>query len=737
MPVSKRRTTTGHTGLDMAIQITSMSATLSQLIPIPALSIATSTVLAIIDVVAEVKTNKTECARLAWRASQMLLQLARQMEGKWDTAPSALVGNIQDFEQTLTVIREFMATASDASWLKRLVGKSTIEDNMRDMNIRLDAAAQSFQIASLIEIHHALGGAVESSSSFAASVATPPSMPLPEPAISSSLVIVEKEGDKSKSLEDAICVNVRSRADVEVVEFLEGINGSKDKHGFSIYHQQDVRIGRAHRRGVGWFSETADAQVNGQEITVKRYGASKQDVHRWVQDIKLLRQLFHANIPQLVGYSDGQTSVPFILLSTGATKDVGLYAQNLLKNESLARCATAFLDIYRDILSAALHVQQQLSITDEALQDFVEGATYTVDNDNKVLMGLAPPKDGWHTFRSYNLCESLVDRALKYLKNLSAMEQSSTAGSLARTATIGRTRQLMALLEALLPSRADAPQLSQDLEDLLDDGDAELGDLRRLALASGRHEHSWCERCPAGAAALGDYGVLADDGKSFESFHVFGNIFEDGSGHVLQRVKEVDGEVVRWESGRPHREQARPYLLPDELEGWPIALMPQGKATVFTSRRENLTCGSEAWRYFLKHAPAIAQRHGVAVHSILLITRTRSVNDFQVTDWSAPPLPRPGMSNAIVHHHSPQAPYFGARTTHGFGHQFGTPIPTPNIVYLFTSGKQDAVPYLTDDPMGRPRPQPTRSTSWCFSCSSGWLVHYVNYIQLDPEDLVL
>ena len=52
MPVSKRRTATGHTGLDMAIQITSMSATLSQLIPIPALSIATSTVLAIIDIVA-------------------------------------------------------------------------------------------------------------------------------------------------------------------------------------------------------------------------------------------------------------------------------------------------------------------------------------------------------------------------------------------------------------------------------------------------------------------------------------------------------------------------------------------------------------------------------------------------------------------------------------------------------------------------------------------------------------
>lgn len=47
---------------------------------------------------------------------------------------------------------------------------------------------------------------------------------------------------------------------------------------FGIYHQTDVRIGRAHRRGVGWFSATADAQVNGQKLTVKRYGSSRQDM---------------------------------------------------------------------------------------------------------------------------------------------------------------------------------------------------------------------------------------------------------------------------------------------------------------------------------------------------------------------------------------------------------------------------------------------------------------------------
>lgn len=184
-------------------------------------------------------------------------------------------------------------------------------------------------------------------------------------------------------------------------------------------------------------------------------------------------------------------------------------------------------------------------------------------------MGLAPPRDGWITARSYNLCESLVDRALKHLKNLSELEQSKTAGSLARTVAIGRTRQLLALLEALLPTRTDAPQLDLDLEDVLEDGEPDLAELRRLALASGRHAHSWCERCPTGAAALGDYGVMKDDGKGFENFRVLGNLFEDKGDAVLERVKEVDGELLRWDSndGLPHREQAKPYLLPDQLEG--------------------------------------------------------------------------------------------------------------------------------------------------------------------------
>jgi hypothetical protein len=76
-----------------------------------------------------------------------------------------------------------------------------------------------------------------------------------------------------------------------------------------------------------------------------------------------------------------------------------------------------------------VHAQQQLSLSDSEAQDFIEvtashasrkllltlcqHATYSIDNDNNVIVGLPPPREGWVTARSYGLEESLAERALQ------------------------------------------------------------------------------------------------------------------------------------------------------------------------------------------------------------------------------------------------------------------------------------------------------------------------------------
>ncbi|SRR6266404_606602 len=109
------------------------------------------------------------------------------------------------------------------------------------------------------------------------------------------------------------------------------------------------------------------------------------------------------------------------------------------------------------------------------------------------------------------------------------------------------------------------------------------------------------------------------------------------------------------------------------------------------------------------------------------VTRSLRIDDHQIDDWKPPPPPVPGVGHAGGF----GAPGFGGALTFpqrgGFGgapafphHGFGAQVPAiPSIVYLVTSARPEFAAYITDNPMGRPRPRATRSTSWCFSCRSG------------------
>jgi len=53
-------------------------------------------------------------------------------------------------------------------------------------------------------------------------------------------------------------------------------------------------------------------------MTIKRYdGENDLALKQWVRDIKTLRNLHHENLPQMLGYSNGKTPTPFVLLAGG------------------------------------------------------------------------------------------------------------------------------------------------------------------------------------------------------------------------------------------------------------------------------------------------------------------------------------------------------------------------------------------------------------------------------------
>ncbi|KAI0061298.1 hypothetical protein BV25DRAFT_1857529 [Artomyces pyxidatus] len=752
--VIKKRTT-GSVGLDMVVMTAQMASNVTNMLQFPPAAAAASLVLTIIQMVADIKTNQNDCYALARRAARLLTDLGRRMEGKWDDAPQALIENIHQFEMTLISIRDFMRRASEAKWLNRLMSKTSIEQSLNDFSLLLDEASQSFQIASLIEIHYAIstlqrastGGSlqlVESPTSMA-SVADTAELFTVTSRSSTMVSDPQSVEDLQASVDSAVSsVDIIEEDEAqpepppipvptEEEEFLASIAEPEDEFGFRRYHQSDVIIRKANRKAVGWFSGTADAQANGQKMTIKRYeGPKGQAVRQWMKDIKLLRNLYHENLPQILGYSDGKSQTPFILLASVPNRDISGYVQTALKSQGVAGSASMILKLYRDITSAVLHIQQQMSYDDSQAQDFIEGATYTVDSDNNVVLGLPTPKDGWMTARSYNLAESLVDRAMKYLKEVERTEGPASAH---------KYRQLQALLQSLLPRRSDGPTLLSDIEDMLDEDEPiSLAQLRKLSLEQQRHDQAWHERAPLGKCALGDFGHIPSGTRNFEDFVRLGNFLELGD-PMLDSFQETTGTQVQWVNGFTERQQASPFPLPGDLEGWPIALLPQSSVTMFVHHEGRLASVNDAWKYLLEKAQSLAKTHGVEPQDILLITRSLRIDDYTVKDWSPPPpvFPQHGHPQFGGNNRFPGANnrFPGANVGHGFGgggFGFQNATPIPSLIYLFTSWRHDVQGYITDNPMGRPRPREYRSTSWCYACSGGVPVAYVDYIQLDAED---
>ncbi|KAF8266686.1 hypothetical protein EI94DRAFT_1786796 [Lactarius quietus] len=765
------RRSTRNNALTWVVTSTQIAANVSAMLPFPPTMAAATLLLSILQIISDIKTNQQECFRLAHRAARLLTGLGQRMEGKWDDAPESLLENIREFEVTLLSIRDFMLRAAQTKWIGRLIAKSSIQDALLHYDQQLRDAAMSFQLASLIEIHYAIGSTKRDSSTNPPKITdedtvTSP-VEFPEPLISQSSAVALSESTVSSfEFEDIRCSSESTGSSFSLVEaepealittsepqtpaipeptqeelFLADLSGETDEFGFRRYHQSDVIVRKANRKAVGWFAGTSEAQAGGQKTTIKRYEGQKDiALKQWVRDIKMLRNLHHENLPQLVGYSDGKVQTPFILLASVQSRDLASAMRSALTTRGLADCACLILKTYRDISSAISHAQRQLSLSENEAQDFIDHATYSVDSDNNVVVGLPAPREGWITARSYCLEESLADRVLQYLKDLMIAEEAALeAGSSLTPASLKKYKQLKALLHSLLPRRREGAALCTELEDLLDDADEEnpisLRALRQHCIQKSRHDQTWQARVPVGSLKTGDYGYIPGGSTDFANFVHLGNILDDfDDGKAMEVVGETHGTMHMRTNGFPPQpmqpQTASPFILPDELECWPIALPPRGNAVLFAHHESALGSVNAAWRLLIAHCTSLASTHGIMPQDVILVTRTLRVNDHQINDWS-PSLPAlPGMGSASGF----GAPAFGAGAL-SFPHHHGFAPPMPSIVYLVTSARPEFQAYVTDNPMGRPRPRATRSTSWCFNSRSGCPVEYADFIQLDAEDV--
>ncbi|KAF7966754.1 hypothetical protein HWV62_37209 [Athelia sp. TMB] len=697
---AKVKKVTPDKALQLAIATTAVAQELADMSSFPPARALVNIIMLIFQTVQQVQTNKDGCHRLARRAHRILVDINDQMAGRWETAPELLLKNLKKLEGSLQTIYDFMKSEVEHKWSSRFLRQGTVVDALLEYNALLDDASQSFQIATLINIHHIVGSRADSRDLQKrikvreGSEELPPYkeddkvMQITEKPRSSSPV--RADGDIpatliTSSTSSLIEISTKPASgmlpavdvldDQYLTEELASLT-LDDSYGFRRYHQSEVTLQGRSRLKEGWWAGAVEGQAGGQHALVKRYEGEKG------QAAKRSKVFFGSAV---------QTRSPQALVLETA------------RSSSLAVCADLMLRF-----DTALYVQRQFSLSDERVQDFVEKTTFRVGAYNALVLGLPPPiSKNTHSFRNYNLSYTLLRGCVSMLPNRGYLCDNSDKNITPDMRK--KINHLVTLAQGILPSERDLPTLSAHLQELIDcdpeDSQLTLRQVRELAFNASTHGHSWKERtAPAGKFALGDLGYIPA-GKEMEDFVLIRNVVKDG---LVQFQVESSpyGDNWCWKDFPHNRQRIDSYPLPGDVLGWAVAV-PSGKQIDVAVHHEiSIAPVVDAWKYLLENGESLAQDAGVKPEELILVTCTGTNQDFYIRH------------NDLFGGHLPalQPPQFGFNRAQPFGqqppgmhglnqrgmhvahHQFHRPA-LPSIFYLFTSMHLEHEPYWSQTPV--------------------------------------
>ncbi|THH31372.1 hypothetical protein EUX98_g2807 [Antrodiella citrinella] len=667
---------TAVNALSVAVATTAITKELADMAQFPPAKAAASLLLVIFQTIQNVQTNRNDCYRLARRCLSLLVDMRDQMDGRWEDAPESLLRNFAKFEQTLEGIRNFMTREADNKWRTRLIRKSTIEEALAEFNLKLDDAARTFQISTLINIQLALGGLSQSSSlhvtvgtevSDLIDLTSSPVSIAPSMSFSSVEELTDDPEDglyqRSRS-DEFVLVSESVQADIaqSISQAVPAASSDPelellDHRGFRRYGQSDVRLKGKFRRGTGWWASSARGRVEGKNVLVRTYEGPAGEVAK-----------------------------------------------------------------YRDTLDAALYVGRQLNLSETKTQDYVENTTYVIDDEGKVIMGLPPPNiANWVSWRNFGLAHSIRDIYMRILPNRGLADQPHELSNNKSIELQQKMSHLAVLARALLPDDANTIEVSARLNEIVDAWEDEenennavsLQQIRLAALSSKNHVKMWRERTvPAFKYQIGDLGYIPT-GKDFSSFCVLQNVVADGL-VAFELVQNATGWQGCWDRGFRQNQDLQAFPASFNAYGWAIVVPPGTEQDVQVIHDNCLASPTDGWRFLLDHGRSLAASHNVKPEQLILVTRVGTDQQFKIHDFRQMPFMHPPNSHQNIHQH--HHPAFGMHNRPGFGHQqyghqphmhnsFMAQQLQPLIFYLFTSPDEANAPYWSEMPMYQPLPK--------------------------------
>ncbi|KAI0688494.1 hypothetical protein BC835DRAFT_1419088 [Cytidiella melzeri] len=757
-----RRRLTAENALTVAVATTAITHELADMLQFPPARVATGILLLIFKTIQDIQTNRDECYRLASRCLRLLTDLRDAMDGRWEDAPEPLLKTITKFEGTLQAIHDDLTQEAESKWRNRLMRKKTIETALVEYNLLVDDAARSFQIATLIHIHYTIGRSQtlddSRSTTFSEEVLrpagdvaglysgtevcdTPRSMTFSEGALisqqdlSDDFTVVD-----ASSIESAVPAAIITGS-ASQNKHVQAELDTLDDRGFRRYHQSEVALKSHSKIKSGWWAGARDVQVNGRHLSMLQYeGPYGPAAKRWLRDVKTLQNVYHPNLPQMVGYSGTDTPTPFILLANVQTRLPQAMVLDALKNASLLDCARLLIRFYKDIFDAAIYMQRQLSLTDSKIQDYVEHASFRIEGYDTMVMGLPPPEVyNMQSWRNFGLAHSIRDIFIQLIPNRGLSSRPYNPDDTGSPEMQRKVNHLGLIVRSVLPSGNDeCHEASARLQELLDDDEDEEAEplslpmIRMAAIRARTHGHSWNHNfVPAYMFKLGDVGYVPP-GEQIKSFVRIANVLDEGLVD-LDLTTHATGRKIHFDFGRFDQQDLQPFLLPGDVYSWPLVIEAGSRQNVNLVHEEAVRYVSDAWKTLLHRAPELALAHGVKPQDLMLVTRAGIDQRFIIHDTRSIPSSHT--------HRSPgfPAPQFGGTHAHHRHFQHSIPgfgPPPPAVFYAYTSVAKEHEPYISDAPVYLPpalqaqRPPMQAKCIWGLEGTYG----FMNYVQLHEED---
>ncbi|KAF9467846.1 hypothetical protein BDZ94DRAFT_911322 [Collybia nuda] len=638
--------------LQFAMTVTSLGKELATISSFPPAVAAVSTLLLILETIREVKTNQEACLRLAQRAVKILIDVNNQMDGRWETAPKTLIKSLEKYRDTLASIQRYMALQAEVKWAKRFATKGSITESLSDLDELLTDATQGFQIATLISIHHAVSSAHPELSN-----GTDPDIPTSQ-ICSDEVGSPTAEERDNQNVPRPLLALTNSEDFIHLQEWPEyqfHTYISSDKasgHHFQKYKRSEIRLCTPTRKTEGWWSSAAEAEVGGRKVFIKLYGQeSGNTIKDWLQDVKLLQNLFHPHLPQMLGLSARNAPVPFVLLVDVLTNTPQEIIIQNIRSTTVESCTEMILRFHSEIQDAALFLRQSLHLESVQIQSYLDDASFGTDRFESIIVGLPTYSKGHYlTYRNHGIVESLKHVCMRFLPQVT--------GQMCQSDKLRTDRLFSEMIRHFFAQHAVISEPHAFLDDDEESIDVVTAFGEKLIPSWGWRKY---DPCTSHHFMLGDFGYVSR-GTGIESFIKLGNIFTDKLA-TCSATESVFGVQYYGYPSRPSSFSHSSFI--DGLACWPLVINNNVRMTGQVVHKTTLS-RDEAYRFLLESGKGIVKDFNLERRYFRLVTGVENKLDFDICNYSHPTTPE--LVTTTTYFHTAlgmkRSPYLSHTPTH-------------------------------------------------------------------------